>query len=273
MHSLTCVKNYLDEHRILRRQAAGEFRRHVEVIDEIVFLVERIAKHMTAMCEPHVKARHGRLANSVRGWQMRFVMAASVCVGLWLSSCSVSLAAEEYCSLNVKVIDASGREVLPGERIAVEERTGRNIERKYVQGGVRFCDLGITPVTLTVGLPGCNQVVVRDVPLTFGEMVTSLVVADSEACSKAYPHAPIFGCSFLFRILGPSGNAVAAFIESPSFKKVLQSDSAGRVMLHGEWNQEVQGTIRAAGYRPQDVLLDCTPENIRVERYITMSPE
>jgi len=204
---------------------------------------------------------------------MKYIVGSTICLCYLLTSGSVSMAAKEYCSLNVKVIDPQGEEVLPGERVVVEEKAGRKIEKRYVQGGVRFCDLGIEPVTLTVGLPGCNQVIVRDVPLIFEEMVTSLVISDSQACSNAYPFVPTFGCSFLFRTVDPSGNPVAASLESPSFKKAFQSDSAGRVMVHPEWKEQMQGTIRAPGYIPQEVRLDCTPENQRVERYITMSPQ
>ena len=67
--------------------------------------------------------------------------------------------AADYCSLAVRVISPDQRrpvEVL----VSGSEKSGRVIEKETTSEDVKFCDLGITPVTVTVGGDTCNQVVV-----------------------------------------------------------------------------------------------------------------
>src|SRR5438128_4567871 len=75
--------------------------------------------------------------------------------------------AQDRCSLVVRVVDSDNKEV-PGAHIKVTERNGRVVEATNRRGGTRFCDLGILPVTITVGSKACNEVTVRNAPLDWG---------------------------------------------------------------------------------------------------------
>ena len=67
-----------------------------------------------------------------------------------LSLCTTS--AQNKCSLVVRVLSPNGQRIeVP---VSVQEKNG-NIEQKDQEGGdVRFCDLGILPVTVIVGKDG-----------------------------------------------------------------------------------------------------------------------
>jgi hypothetical protein len=83
--------------------------------------------------------------------------------------------AQGHCSLVVKVVDPNDKEVTEA-RISVQERNGRIEEGQYRRGGAQFCDLGMLPVTVTVGDPDCAGVIVRNIPLEWGETKTLKVV-------------------------------------------------------------------------------------------------
>src|SRR5580704_15981473 len=87
------------------------------------------------------------------------------------SSCILSLgtaSAQERCSLIVRVVSPDGRR--PEVPISVREKGGRVEEKEQEDTDVRFCDLGILPVTVTVGSSGlCNQVTVHNVPVAIEE--------------------------------------------------------------------------------------------------------
>src|SRR5688572_16158753 len=118
----------------------------------------------------------------------------------WLICCASALQAETYCSLIVKIMDHRSEEVwLP---VTVEDREGRRIEKKaddYTRGGVEFCDLGLSPVTVTVGWSNCHQVTIRNVPLRWETRPYRLsVIYDEQACSGGIIRNY---CRFLFRFV------------------------------------------------------------------------
>src|ERR1700722_16587878 len=93
---------------------------------------------------------------------------------------AVGLRAADFCSLAVSVIDPSGQEV--EAPVTVEERDGTTQRSENKPGGVRFCNLGINPVTVTVGGSNCNQVIVRDAALQWGATSKVSVIYDRKAC-------------------------------------------------------------------------------------------
>ena len=129
-----------------------------------------------------------------------------------LAMSSTGAAAQTYCSLVVRVVDPSGREV-PEAPVRLEEQGGRVVNAENRRGGVRFCDLDLQPVTITVGYPGCNQVRVRDVPLEWGQTRTVKVVYDREPCIRDLP--PVAACKILFRFRDEQGKWISGIFLDP----------------------------------------------------------
>src|SRR5271166_4987070 len=105
-----------------------------------------------------------------------------------LSFCLVmtwSMYGRDYCSLVVKIIDPQGRR--RDARITVEEKDGRNVIKEAETGEAKYCDLGIFPVTVTIGHPECNQVVIRNVPLTWDMTTNTTAIYDVKPCQVDSP--------------------------------------------------------------------------------------
>lgn len=95
------------------------------------------------------------------------------------------LFAQEYCSLRAQVVAPNGKR--PEAQVEVREEDGRRIEKEQAPGhDLAFCDLGILPVTVIVGLKDC-EVVISDVYLRWGKPYTLKVVYDEENCMDDRP--------------------------------------------------------------------------------------
>ena len=191
------------------------------------------------------------------------------------------LSAREYCSLVVKVVDEQGTEVSTREPVVVEESDGKRIEKRYMAGGVSFCDLGILPVTVTVGAPGsCNQTSVRNVPLGWLGTTTIQVNPNVAACRLYHSLAQLPGCDFFFRFINskrePIPN-VSVNVRNPGVE-LLQGDSFGRVWLRILLRDELIATATANGYDPVEIKYPCPPlEDLptrddipTLQQYVTM---
>lgn len=188
--------------------------------------------------------------------------------GICFLCLAVNLCAKDFCSLIVKVRSPQGKEV--EALVVVEEHDGRRIEQQNRLGGLRFCDLGIMPVTVTVGHPACNQVVVRNVPLDWGETTTLPITYDQEPCLIDSP--PVAACKFLFRFIDLQHNfvkGVSLKTQTP-YEEVLKADEFGRLMMRIPAGQELLGATSSNGYSTAVVKISCTTENERVERYVTL---
>lgn len=190
---------------------------------------------------------------------------AAMIGSLWLASPSWST---DYCSLIVKVVNGQGQETEAW--VTVEERDGRRLREENVPGGVRFCDLGILPVTVMVGDPACNQVVVRNVPLYWGETRELKVFYDRDPCLIDPP--PVAACRILYRFADPEGNWVRKLtlkVDSPRPEK-LETDSFGRVLVRIAAGEELRAVATAEGHRTAELRLTCTRENSWVEQKVTL---
>ena len=168
--------------------------------------------------------------------------------------------AADYCSLIVRVLSPDGQRV--EALVSVEENGGRTIERDPSLGDVRFCDLGIAPVTVKVGADGtCNQVVVRDVPLRWQEQYLLRVTYDPEPCLGDLPHPPVPVCRVLFRITGINDNwldkASIRFLQPQLAPRM--ADSAGRALLILKSGDRTEATVSSSGYVPKTLELSCSP--------------
>jgi len=133
----------------------------------------------------------------------------------------------------------------PEATVSVEERNGRRVERDHESSDVQFCDLGILPVSVTVGLSGCNQVQVKDVPLSWGSQYLLVVTYDVEPCVKETPPPTVPLCEVLFRV--PDENNKWMDGASIQFDEMAvvprKTDNHGRALLLMKLNQRVSGSI------------------------------
>lgn len=177
-----------------------------------------------------------------------------------------------YCSLSVHVVSPDGR-TLEFARVRVEERNGRTVEKVQRGGPANFCDLGILPVTVTVGLEGaCNQTIVRNVPLEWGEPYLLKITGDQKPCLREGPPPPVPLCEVLFRVADSDENWVSGAtidVRAPS-ATLLTTDASGRAHFIVKRGTEVSGTIRAAGHRAARFDLPCTSGNETLEKRITL---
>ncbi len=168
-------------------------------------------------------------------------------------------AAQGYCSLNVRVQTPDGHQQ-PAVSVEVQERNRRKIEKEEgVTGDVQFCDLGILPVTVVVGLHRCNQVAVNDVPLSWKRPYTLYVTYDFEPCVRDLPPPPTPYCKVLLRVKGSDGKWVRdATVKYDPDHPALQTDSAGRAFTVVTLNKNLRGSISAPGYSLKTFSIACS---------------
>jgi hypothetical protein len=153
--------------------------------------------------------------------------------------------AQGYCSLSVTVVDTQGRTV--EANVAVQESDGRTIEKMTNFGSLQFCDLGIKPVTISVGRPACNQAVVRNVGLRWGTTIKVNMMYDREPCLVDEP--PLAACQMLFRFADAEQRwlkGVALKLQSPEVK-TFSADEYGRVHTRQAAFKEVLKTSTSNG--------------------------
>ena len=183
--------------------------------------------------------------------------------------------AGEYCSLTIRVEAPDGAEE-NGALVQIAEEGGRVIQEHYKLGGLRFCDLGILPVTVTIGPEGsCNQVTVRNVTIRWDKIFDLKVTYDPRPCqlTPAPPPSPI--CEILFRVTDGSGWVAGPTlrITSPSPATVI-GDRFGRVRVVAKVGTEVNGSLAATGYAQQEVSVSCTAKSpLKIEQGVTLKAE
>lgn len=196
---------------------------------------------------------------------MRIILLLAGAFGITWSSWGA-----DYCSLVVRVLDRQGEDTEAW--VTVEERDGRRLREENAPGGLRFCDLGILPVTVMVGDPACNQVIVRNVPLEWRQTRELRILYDREPCLIDRP--PVAACRILYRFADPGGNwvkGVSLRVDSP-YPEELRGDSFGRVLVRIAAGEELRAQAMADGYRAAELRLACTPEVSSVERKVTLYP-
>ena len=168
----------------------------------------------------------------------------------WLAivfvGCFSMLAGQDYCSLTVRVLSPDGRR--PAASISVQEESGRVEEQDYSQesGDARFCDLGGLPVTVKVGDDGCNQVIVRGVPVSWNDPYLLSVTYDPEPCSREVPRGPVPVCRVVFRVADAVGKWIKGATINLSSQKLTQltTDQFGRASLPVKLRDDVRGSVK-----------------------------
>lgn len=178
-----------------------------------------------------------------------------------------SFCADSYCSLIVKV-ESTASQI---ERaVVVEEEDGWKTEHQTVMGQVTFCGLGIRPVSVTVGRPGCNQVVVRDVPLNWNETRELRVIDNQSGCQTE--RMPVAACAFLLRFVRPDHSPVSgvSFTALMPYPRDFSADEFGRVFVRIGAGQELSGEATAGGYSSEAVKIRCVSKNQWLEQIVTL---
>ena len=168
----------------------------------------------------------------------------------------------DYCSLTVQVISPAGER--PEAPVSVREKDGRTIDKIQEAEDVRFCELGILPVTVTVGGDGaCNQVVVREVPVQWNASYKLTITYDPEPCLKDLVRPSVPTCRVLFRVADSNGNWIpGASIRPSGAIKVRDTDGAGRSMVVIKSNEQIKGIVVAKGYAQADFALRCSSSDL-----------
>jgi len=192
----------------------------------------------------------------------------------FLATCLVSgcpaLLGQGSCSLAVRVLLPDGRRV--EAPVSVQEQNGRVEEQEHEDSDVTFCDLGILPVTVTVGSNGlCNQVLIRRVPISVERTYLLTVTYDPLACGERVP-SPVPTCKILFRVADPTGkwqSQARVHLSSPR-PTDLTTDRFGRVSFIARADDEVNGTATSRGYSPVSFSFGCTRLEPLIERYLKL---
>jgi hypothetical protein len=179
------------------------------------------------------------------------------------------LSAKDYCSLRVQVVAPNGK--YPEAQVEVREENGRNIKKEQAPGhNLEFCDLGILPVTVVVGLKEC-EVVVSDVYLRWGRPYTLKVVYDQENCMDERPPPPKPLCHVLLRVNSQDekwvNNATVKFEGRPW--PAIQTDAGGRALFSLVKGETVQGSVAASGFGTTKFSVAC-PEARVQEKTLTL---
>ena len=192
----------------------------------------------------------------------------------WIVLVSSSSSGQEVCSLAVRVLSPAGQRL--AVPISVREQDGRVEERDEEPGSgdERFCDLGILPVAVTVGSDTlCNQVTIRNVPVTAWRPYLLTVTYDPNACSRLeVAPPPIPSCLILFRVTDPTGKWVSGATLNISTRPpdTVKTDKYGRALFSARIaDGNVRGSATAPGFQQQQFDATCAgsydPRELRVE--------
>lgn len=176
-----------------------------------------------------------------------------------------------HCSLQVNVVNAEGLEVEAS--VQVTEENGRIVKKENQIGGVQFCDLGITPVTVIVGGENaCNGVTVHNIRLRWEITNFVRVIYDRETCLYDPPASTVPLCMVLLRVKDSkqnwlSGSAVT--VSAPT-QESYTTDQYGRVMLRARYDSDLEGVVKQEGYSPQKFKFVCSRGDPQQEHYIVL---
>ncbi|SRR5260370_41403704 len=179
-----------------------------------------------------------------------------------------NLHAQGYCSLSVNLVDPQGNAV--DAKVSGQESNGRTIEKMATLGSVQFCDLGIKPVSITVGASGCNQAILRSVGVRWGITTKVRIIYDQAPCMVDEP--PVAACQMLFRFADPAGRWLSGVIlrmKSP-YDQSLTADEFGRLLIRIPALRELLGSASIADYDTAEIRMPRTSENYRLEQHITL---
>jgi len=179
--------------------------------------------------------------------------------------------AQAYCSLTIRIVDGADKPV-PQVALRLEEAGGRVIQATARNGEFNACDLGVLPVTVTVGSSDCDRVTVENVPLGWQEPRALKIVYDIHSCPPDFPPGSLTCVTLLrFSDRDSGGWIPDVALDPPPAGASGISDLAGRLMLRIPFRQEIRARAVHVGYIPQEVHWSCDrtvtrEEIIRLQR-------
>ena len=182
---------------------------------------------------------------------------------LWLTCCSAASAAG-YCSLHLS-LTVTGRGAGESFPVTVEESNGRVTTLTAKSGIVQICNLGIAPVTVTVGDSGCSQVVVKNVRLYWKHTVVRQIAYDDVECEEASLST---GCEFLYRFFNQDNVPIRAVSFRFRGGLTYTSDDYGRVYFIRPAGTEGFAQATASGYKEVQSLVSCNTNYGRSSEHI-----
>jgi len=187
---------------------------------------------------------------------------------LFGSAASVVAVGAAYCSLEVRVVNDAGQDIEATVKVAEPRRKVR--EQLFEGEPVRFCDLGILPVKVTVGVEGCNRVVIEDVHLDWGETAKLLVVYRYYPCDRKVVQPP--GCSVLLRVQSANGwlKDIPVFKGPDKGLRMGETDEYGRLMLRLTPNSHQDLLIDGGALGNAMATVDCVPGKPLLEQSIVL---
>lgn len=190
-------------------------------------------------------------------------------IALYLLSSSGALGAQGYCSLKVQVLSPNGER--PEAQVEVQEQNGRKIHKEQAPGhDLEFCDLGVLPVKVIVGLKDCS-VTISDVYLRWQRPYTLKVTYDQKNCMDERPKPSKPLCQVLLRVNSSSQewiNGATVKFDEPSLSPI-QTDDAGRALFVGLKGDSVRGSISAPGFATLKFAVECGEVQVQ-EKILTL---
>ena len=191
-------------------------------------------------------------------------------LSILLLMCCAVLSGQAFCPLVVSVVNLSGSPV-SGVPVTVEEASGRTVREVTRDGVARFCDLGVSNVSVAVGASSdCNYVVVRNVQLAWLITKETKVMRDPVGCREDLP--PLLLCNVLLRFKDETGHWQPDVVFSVPIKRLAgaRSDSFGRVMIALANHEDVHAIAVKDGFSPQTIDLSCPAASVEKERIVTL---
>lgn len=184
-------------------------------------------------------------------------------VGLFLFLVAATAAAKDYCSLTVEVANARGYKPT-GVSVSLVEDNGRVETATTNAGEAKFCDLGISRVTLTIGeRDRCNEIVVRNVALNWDTERVLNVLYDREYCNG--DELQSIGCSVLLRFVDEQGKSIPDVQFEPPVGRLrnAHSDTYGRALVGLRLGETVIVAARSPNYMGETIELRCSTTSKR----------
>jgi hypothetical protein len=178
----------------------------------------------------------------------------------------------EYCSLVVKVQDSKGVPV--DVRVHISKSDGSVLDELTSEDGTaRFCDLGVAPVTVSLGSADCKLLTLRNV---YPEWRTEkkLVVTYDPCHSEGGDAIPSRACHVLIRAVGQDGVGLPdARVTLNLPAKIDPTDRFGRAFFKLAHNVEVIGNVGKMGYINGHFSFRCVSDATAVDKVVVLKKE
>jgi hypothetical protein len=158
--------------------------------------------------------------------------------------------ASKDCDIVVSLFDYSGK---PTDTVvSLLDSKGSPIQTTVsTNGRAEFCDAGLAPVTIAVGLDICGQVLIRRIEPS-ARHTQSFPVYYRSCHSFFVPN----GCDVVVRVRDLGARPISRAIVSAGVLKVL-TDDFGRASVRMSCCKSTEATVKKDGFGPRQVEIEC----------------